>query len=187
MSKLIYVNNVSLDGYCEDDDGAYNFGPLDPELFRTYINLTSSTPTFLYGRNLYTAMALWETDPALAQQSELTAEFAAVWQAAHKIVYSSTLPAPFTERTRIEREFNPAAVRELKSTTGGDITVGGANLASQALDAGLVDECQLFVWPIVLGRGKPALQIGARVVLQLIDQRRFDNGVLLLRYRPLSR
>lgn len=104
MSKLIYINNVSLDGYCEDDNGEYNFGPMDPEVFRTYIALTSSAPTFLYGKKLYAAMAVWETDSALTSQSALTAEFAAIWQAAHKVVYSSTLiharaPVP-TDRQR---------------------------------------------------------------------------------------
>jgi dihydrofolate reductase len=187
MTKLIYANNVSLDGFCEDASGEYNFGPMDPEVFDTYIALTASASTFLYGKNLYAAMAVWETDPALAQQSPLTAEFAAIWQAAHKVVYSSSLTAPWTERTRIEAEFDAAAVQGLKAVSTGIITVGGAHLASQALDAGLVDECQLFVWPVIVGRGKPALQPRARVDLQLIDQRRFDNGVVLLRYRPLER
>ena len=137
--------------------------------------------------SLYEAMALWETDPSLAQISPVTAEFAKVWQSANKIVYSSTLTEPWTERTRIERDFDPAAVRQLKETATGDLTVGGATLASRALNAGLVDECQLFVWPAAVGRGKPALQVDARVDLELLDQRRFDNGVLLLRYRPVNR
>lgn len=187
MGKLIYINNVSVDGYCEDQQGDYNFGPMDPDVFRTYIELTSSTPTFLYGKRLYNAMSLWETDAALAQQSELTAKFAALWQAAHKIVYSSTLSAPWTQRTRIERAFDAAAVREMKSNTAGDITVGGATLASHALEAGLVDECLLFVWPVAVGRGKPALQVAERLELELLAERRFRNGVRVVRYRPVSR
>lgn len=184
MGKLIYVNNVSLDGYCEDENGNYNFGHMDPEVFRAYITLTTSVSTFMYGKNLYQAMSVWETDPALARQSALTGEFAAVWQAVHKVVYTSTMSTPSTERTRLERNFDPAAAREVKARSTGDVTIGGAHLASQALDAGLVDECQLFVWPVIVVRGKPALCPRARVDLQLIDERRFDNGVVLLRYRP---
>lgn len=187
MSKLFYVNNVSLDGYCEDENGNYEFGPLDPELLQTYNTLTAATPTFLYGRRLYEAMALWETDPSLAQLSPVTAEFAKIWRSASKIVYSTTLTEPWTQKTRIAREFDPAAVRQLKEEATGDITVGGATLASQAINAGLVDECQLFVWPSAVGRGKPALQTTSRTNLELLDQHRFDNGVLLLRYRPVNR
>lgn len=187
MGQLVYVNNVSLDGYCEDQHGGHQFGPIDPVLFRVYITLIASTPTLLYGRRLYTSMAVWETDPALARQSALTAEFATVWRAARKIVYSSTLATPCTGRTHIERTFSPDAVRALKSTTQGDMIIGGADLASQALAAGLVDECRLFVWPVVLGRGKPALQVNDRLDLELIDQQVFDNGVLMLRYRCAGR
>lgn len=185
--KMIYVNNMSLDGYIEDEHGAFEFGPMDPEMFRSYTNLLLSASTFLYGRRLYESMAVWETDATLAAQSSLFGEFAAAWQAARKVVYSTTLTAPSTANTRIESHFDPTAVRELKATAGSDATVGGANLASQALKAGLVDECQLFVWPTVLGRGKPALPTDARATLELIDHRRFENGVVLLRYRPLDR
>jgi dihydrofolate reductase len=131
-------------------------------------------------------MAVWETDPALAAQSDLMADFATAWQAASKVVYSTTLATVSTANTRLERHFNPTAVRELKAAASSDLTIGGANLAAQALKAGLVDECQLFVWPLAIGGGKPALPTDTRVDLELLDERRFGNGVLLLRYRPLG-
>jgi dihydrofolate reductase len=187
MTKLIYVTNVSLDGYIEDERGAFDFGPLDTEVFRSHTTLLRSAGTFLYGRRLYETMAVWETDATLAAQSDLMADFATAWQSANKVVYSTTLSAASTANTRIERHFDPTAVHELKAAASSDITVGGANLASQAFTAGLVDECQLFVWPTVVGGGKPALPTGVRVDLELIDERRFANGVVLLRYRPLGR
>jgi dihydrofolate reductase len=130
-------------------------------------------------------MAVWETDATLAAQTDLTADFATAWQAASKIVYSATLAQASTANTRVERSFDPAAVMEIKAAASADLTVGGANLAAQALAAGLVDECQLFVWPAVVGAGKPALPIDARADLELLDEHRFANGVLLLRYRPM--
>jgi dihydrofolate reductase len=186
MTKLIYVTNMSLDGYIEDERGAFDFGPGDTEVFRYCTDLLQSTGTFLYGRRLYEAMAVWETDATLAAQSDLMADFATAWQAANKVVYSTTLTAVSTADTRIERHFDPTAVRELKAAADSDITVGGANLASQAFKAGLVDECHLFVWPTAVGGGKPALPTDARTDLELIDERRFGNGVVLLRYRPLG-
>jgi len=187
MTKLIYVTNMSLDGYIEDERGGINFFPVDDEVFRSHTNLLQSVGTFLYGRRLYESMAVWETDATLAAQSDLTAEFATAWQRANKVVYSTTLTTASTAKTRIEPHFDPTAVHELKATARSDITVGGANLASQALQAGLVDECQLYVLPTVLGGGKPALPTDAQADLELIDERRFGNGVLLLRYRPLGR
>ena len=182
MAKLIYVTNMSLDGYIEDVRGAIDFFPLDDEVFRSHTNLLQSVGTFLYGRRLYESMALWETDATLAAQSDLTAEFASAWQRANKVVYSTTLTAASTANTRIERHFDPTVVRELKAAASSDITVGGANLASQALKAGLVDECQMYVLPTVLGGGKPAFPSNARADLELIDEHRFGNGVVLLRY-----
>ena len=187
MTKLIYVTNMSLDGYIEDERGSVDFFPVDVEVFRSHTDLLLSASMFLYGRRLYEMMAVWETDPTLAAQSDLMAEFANAWQTADKVVYSTTLTAASTAKTRIERDFDSTAVRELKASASGDITVGGANLASQALKAGLVDECQLYVLPTALGGGKPALPTDARVDLELIDERRFGNGVLLLRYRPRAR
>ena len=187
MTKLIYVTNMSLDGYIEDLRGGINFFPVDDEVFRSHTNLLQSVGTFLYGRRLYESMAVWETDAKLAARSDLMAEFAVAWQSASKVVYSTTLTTASTAKTRIEPHFDPTAVRELKAAASSDITVGGANLASQALQAGLVDECQLYVLPTVLGGGKPALPTDAQADLELIDERRFGNGVLLLRYRPLGR
>jgi dihydrofolate reductase len=187
MTKLIYVTNMSLDGYIEDEHGAFDFGPMDDDVFRSCTELLRSAGTFLYGRRLYESMAVWETDATLAAQSDDLADFAAAWQSAEKVVYSTTLTTASTANTRIERHFDPTAVRELKAAANSDITVGGANLASQALKAGLVDECQLFVWPTGVGGGKPAMPTDARVDLELIDERRFGNGVVLLRYRPRGR
>jgi dihydrofolate reductase len=186
MTKLIYVNNMSVDGYIEDESGDINFFPVDAEVFRSHTDLLQSAGTFLYGRRLYEMMAVWETDATLAAQSDRNAEFATAWQAADKVVYSTTLTAASTANTRIERHLDPAAVRELKAVASSNIIIGGANLASQLLKAGLVDECQLYILPTYLGAGKPALPTDARANLELIDQRRFGNGVVLLRYRPLG-
>ena len=186
MANLIYVTNMSLDGYIEDERGAFDWLPMDDELFALYTDLLRSVGTFLYGRRLYEAMAVWETDAALAAQSDLMADFASAWQAANKVVYSTTLAAVSTADTRLERRFDPAAVHELKATAGNDLTVGGANLATQAFKAGLVDECQLFIWPVVVGGGKPGLPTGMRTDLELLDERRFRNGVVHLRYRLLG-
>ncbi len=187
MAELIYVTNVSLDGYIEDERGVFAWFPPADDVFASTTDILRSVGTFLYGRRLYENMAVWETDATLAARSGLMADFATAWQAANKVVYSTTLTAASTGNTRIERHFDPTAVRELKAAAGSDITVGGANLASQAFEAGLVDECRLYVWPTVLGKGKPAFSTGARADLELIDERRFGNGVVLLRYRPLGR
>ena len=186
MADLIYLTNVSLDGYIEDERGAFDWLPMDDEVFALYTDLLQSVGTFLYGRRLYESMAVWETDAALAAQSDLMADFAGAWQAANKVVYSTTLAAVSTADTRLERRFEPAAVHELKAKAGRDLTVGGANLATQAFRAGLVDECRLFVWPVVVGGGKPGLPTGMRADLELLDERRFRNGVLHLRYRTLG-
>ena len=186
MAKLIYLTNVSLDGYIEDESGEFAWFPPDDEYFALTTDLVRSVDTFLYGRRLYEMMAVWETDPTLAARSDLLAEFASAWQAASKVVYSTTLTEVSTADTRIERRFDPAAVDKLKATAGGDLMVGGADLAAQAFQAGLVDECQLFVMPIVVGGGKPGLPAGVRTKLELLDERRFRNGVVYLRYRTLG-
>ena len=186
MAKLIYVTNVSLDGYIEDEHGDFNWFPRDDEVFAFTTDLLRSVGTFLYGRRLYESMAVWETNTGLAAQSELMADFASAWKAASKVVYSTTLAAVSTADTRLERHFDPSAVRQLKATVGSDLTVGGANLATQAFKAGLVDECQLFIWPVVVGGGKPGLPTGIRANLELLDERRFRNGIVHLRYRPLG-
>jgi len=183
MAKLIYVSNVSLDGYIEDEHGSLDWTEPDDEVFVFITDLVRSVGTFVYGRRLYESMAVWETDPALAAQSELTADFANVWQAADKVVYSTTLEAVSTAKTRLERSFDPDSVRDMKASATSDLTVGGANLAAHAFKAGLVDECQLFIHPVLVGGGKPALPSGTRAELELLDERRFRNGVIYLRYR----
>ncbi|MBM2615005.1 dihydrofolate reductase family protein [Actinoplanes sp. LDG1-06] len=186
MAKFIYATNVSLDGYIEDEQGRFDWLPVDDELFAFHTDLLRSAGTFLYGRRLYEAMSVWETDPALAAKSDLMAAFANVWKAASKVVYSTTLDAAPTAGTRIERRFDPAAVRQLKATADRDVIVGGAGLASEAFRAGLVDECRLFFFPVVVGGGKPGLPTGMRADFELIDERRFPNGVVHLRYRTLA-
>ena len=183
MATLIYATNVSLDGYIEDAHGAFDWAPPDDDVFAATTALVRSVGTFLYGRRLYETMAGWETNPALAEQSDLTADFANAWQAADKVVYSTTLTAASTGRTSLEHHFDPDAVRQLKAATTSDLTIGGANLAARAFEADLVDECQLFVWPMLLGGGKPALPAGIRTGLELLDEHRFDNGVVHLGYR----
>jgi dihydrofolate reductase len=185
VAKLIYVSNVSLDGYIEDEHGSFDWTEPDDEVFAFITDLVRSVGTSLYGRRLYETMAVWETDPALAAQSELMADFANVWQAADKVVYSTTLEAVSTAKTRLERSFDPDSVRDMKASATSDLTVGGANVAAHAFKAGLVDECQLFIWPVLVGGGKPALPSDTRAELELLDERRFSNGVVYLRYRTI--
>ena len=186
MAKLIYIANVSLDGYTEDAHGRFDWtAPID-EFFTFITDLVRPVGTYLYGRRLYETMAVWETQPALAVQSELMADFANVWQAADKIVYSTTLPTVSTTNTRLERSFDADSVREIKASATSDLTIGGPTLAAHAFNAGLVDECQLFIYPVLVGEGKPAFPSDARVELELLEERRFGNGVVNLRYRIQS-
>jgi dihydrofolate reductase len=182
MARLIYASNMSLDGCTEDERGAFDWAPPDDDVFASITEVMRSAGTYLYGRRMYETMAVWETDPTLAARSDLTADYAQVWQAADKVVYSSSLAAPSTANTRLERRFDPGAVHDLKAAAGRDLLVGGPNLAAQALVAGLVDELQLFVWPVVLGGRTPALPTGVRAGLELLDEHRFGNGVVHLRY-----
>ena len=183
MAKLIYIANVSLDGFIEDASGSFDFTDPDEEVFAFITDLVRAVGTWLYGRRLYETMAVWETDAGLAAQSEPMADFATVWQAGDKVVYSTTLPAVSTARTRLERSFDPEAVRDMKRSATSDLTVGGANLAAHAFKGGLVDECHLFISPVLLGGGKPALPRDLRAELELVDERRFAGGVVYLRYR----
>ena len=183
MARLIYASNMSLDGCTEDERGGFNWAPPDDDVFVFITDLMRSAGTYLYGRRMYETLAVWETDTTLAAKSDLTADYASAWQAADKVVYSSTLTAPLTANTGLERHFDPTAVRELKAAAGTDLLVGGPNLAAQALVAGLVDELSLFVWPVVLGGRNPALPADTRADLELIDEHRFNNGVVHLRYR----
>lgn len=186
MAKLIYVANVSLDGFIEDAHGSFEWTAPSDEVFTFITDLVRPVGTWLYGRRLYETMAVWETDPTLAAQSELRADFANVWQTADKIVYSTTLDAVSTANTRLERRFDPDSVRDMKTSAASDLTVGGATLAAHAFNAGLVDECQLFVYPVLIGEGKPAFPSDARVQLELLDEHRFGNGAVNLHYRILS-
>jgi len=186
MSKLIYIANVSLDGYIEDSHGNFDWTEPSDDYFAFITDLVRSAGTYLYGRRLYEAMAVWETDPAVAARSELTSDFADVWQAANKVVYSTTLHEVSTAKTQLERTFDPNAIRDLKASAATDLTVGGANLAAQAFKAGLVDECQLFICPVFVGAGKPSLPRDMRAELELLDERRFSSGVVYVRYRVAS-
>ncbi len=183
MAQLIYASNMSLDGWTEDERGAVDWAPPDDDVFASITTLMRSAGTYLYGRRMYETMAVWETDPTLAVQSDLRADFASAWQAADKVVYSSTLAAPHTAKTRLERHFDPSVVRDLKAATGRDLLVGGPNLAAQALAAGLVDEISLYVWPFILGGRTPALPADTRADLELVDEHRFGSGAVHLRYR----
>jgi dihydrofolate reductase len=180
--QLITIHNVSVDGYTEDRDGRFDFTEPQDDVFAFITDLIRPIETHLYGRRMYETMAVWETEPAFAAESELMAEFARVWQSADKVVYSTTLEAPLTARTRIERTFDPESVRALKASATTDLSVAGPNLAAQAFAAGLVDECHLFVAPVFVGRGKPALPADGRGELALLDEHRFDSGVVYLRY-----
>lgn len=182
MAKLIYSAIASLDGYVADEDGNFDWAAPDEEVHTLVNELERPIGTYLYGRRMYETMAVWETPEAFADTpAEL--EFAAIWQAAEKVVYSSTLEQVSSARTRIEPSFDPAAVGELKASADRDVSVGGANLAATAFAAGLVDECQLLLNPVVVGGGKRALPQGARLRLGLLEQRRFEDGTVFLHYR----
>ncbi|MFL6006119.1 MAG: dihydrofolate reductase family protein [Gaiellaceae bacterium] len=182
MAHLIYSAIASLDGYVADEDGNFDWAAPDEEVHAFVNELERPIGTYLYGRRMYETMVFWESPPDLAAEPRVFREYADVWKSADKIVYSRTLATAAGARTRIEREFDPAAIRRLKATAARDITVGGAELAAQAMAAGLVDECQLFLVPVVVGGGKRALP-ELRVHLELLDERRFRNGTVYLRYR----
>jgi dihydrofolate reductase len=183
MSKLIYIANVSLDGYIEDTHGDFDWTDPSDEFYVFITDLVRPVGSYLYGRRLYETMAVCETDPALAAQSDLMGDFARVWQAANKIVFSTTLHEVSTAKTQLERTFDADAIRDLKASAVEDLTVGGANLAAQAFRAAIVDECHLFIHPVVVGGGKPSLPRGMRAQLELLEDRRFGNGVVYVRYR----
>ena len=183
MASLIYAAISSLDGYVEDREGRFDWAAPDEEVHRFVNDLERPAGTHLYGRRMYETMVFWETAHTLADQSPVTLDFARLWQAADKVVYSRTLETVSSARTRIERAFEPEAVRRLKESATRDVIVGGAELAGQALRAGLVDECHLFLTPIVVGGGKRSLPDNVRVRLELLDERRFGGGVVHLHYR----
>jgi dihydrofolate reductase len=192
MAKLTYIAHTSLDGYIEDESGGFEWSAApDPEEIAFINDLVRPVGTYLYGRRMYEAMAVWQTigiEPAGTPPAEAVPlpellDFAELWRAADKVVYSGTLHATSTPRTRLEREFDAEAVRRLKHAADRDLTVGGPGLAQHAFAAGLVDEVHLFVCPVIVGGGKPGLPHGVRVDLELLDQRQFDNGVVHVHYR----
>jgi dihydrofolate reductase len=183
VAKLIYSAISSLDGYVADEDGNFDWAVPDEEVHAFINDLDRPVGTYLYGRRMYETMVGWETDPTLADRSPLMQDFAQIWRAADKIVYSRTLERVTSARTRIERDFDPEAVRRMKAAAGRDLTVGGPDLAAHAIKAGLVDEWRLFVTPIVVGGGKRSVPDNVRVKLELLDERRFKGGVVYLHYR----
>ena len=182
MASLLYSTNVSLDGFIEDTAGDFGFSEPSDDVHAFVNDRLRDVGTHLYGRLLYETMAVWETDPSFAEESAVMRDFAAIWQAADKVVYSTTLPDVVTGRTRLERAFVADEVRALKGSADRDLIVGGAELAGQALRDGLVDEVHLYVSPVVLGGGKPALPPGVRLGLELLDEHRFGSGTVYLRY-----
>ena len=187
MAKLIYSAITSLDGYVEDNDGNFDWATPDREVFAFINDLERPIGTYLYGRRLYETMVSWETAPTSNDQPAVMRDFAEIWRAAEKIVFSRTLQEPSSERTRIESVFEPAAIGRLKESSARDLTVGGAELAGAAMAAGLVDECHLFLNPVIVGGGKPALPDGVRAQLELLAERSFGSGVVHLHYGITSR
>ncbi|HMJ95333.1 MAG TPA: dihydrofolate reductase family protein [Thermoleophilaceae bacterium] len=183
MAKLIYSAISSLDGYVADEDGNFDWAAPGEEVHSFINDLERSVGTYLYGRRMYETMVFWETADTVADEPRAGHDFAAIWQAADKVVYSKTLEAVSSARTTLERAFDPEAVRRMKAAAGHDLGVGGAELAAQAINAGLVDEYHLFLTPVVVGGGTPSLPDNARVELELLDERRFGNGIVHLHYR----
>lgn len=181
MAKLIYSSLASLDGYVADQAGNFDWAAPDEEVHAFVNDLERPVGTYLYGRRMYEVLAVWETMPDLAAQPEVIRDFAGIWRAADKIVYSTTLAAVSSARTRLERSFDPAAVAALKESSERDLTVGGPGLAASAFRAGLVDECQLFLAPTLVGGGTRCLPGGVHSGLELLEQRRFGAGVVFLR------
>jgi dihydrofolate reductase len=183
MANLIYSAITSLDGYIEDEQGKFDWAAPDQEVHSFVNDLERTIGTYLFGRRMYETMVYWETAHTLPSQPGIAYDFAELWRKADKVVYSKTLKAVSSARTRIERNFNPEAVRQMKSTAGRDISVGGSDLAAQAIKAGLVEEFHLFVVPVVVGGGKRCLPNNVRLKLALLNERRFVSGTIYLRYR----
>jgi dihydrofolate reductase len=183
MAKLIYAAIASLDGYVEDEEGGFDWSMPDEEVHAFVNDLERPIGTYLYGRRMYETMLFWETVSTGGDEPAVFSDYAGIWQAAEKIVYSRALEMVSSARTRVEHEFDPDAIRRLKQSSGLDIAVGGAELAGQAIGAGLVDECHLFLCPILVGAGKRALPANVRVQLELLDEHRFRNGVVHLHHR----
>jgi len=183
MAKLIYPAIGSLDGYVEDASGKFEWAAPDEEVHAFVNELERPIGTYLYGRRMYETMVFWETVDPDGDWPAVAREFAAIWQTAEKVVYSRTLETLSSARTRIERDFDPNAIERMKQSSGSDIGIGGAELAGQAIAAGLVDELQLLLVPVLVGGGKRVLPNDVRVRLELLDERRFESGAVFLRYR----
>lgn len=183
MAYLIYSAISSLDGYIEDQDGKFNWAAPDDEVHSFINDLQRTAGTYLYGRRMYETMKGWETDPDIAAASPLLQDFAEIWQSVEKIVYSKTLENASTSKTQIRRTFEENEILQLKRISDGEIYIGGPNLASHAFQARLIDECHLFLTPVIVGGGKPSLPNDLHLELELLEQRRFDSGIVFLRYR----
>jgi dihydrofolate reductase len=183
MGKLIYSALTSLDLYLEDEEGKFDWAVPDDEVHGFINDLERSVGTYLLGRRMYETMAVWDDFDAFEDQSRVMRDFAEIWRAADKIVYSGTLPSVSGPKTRLERHFNPEEVARMKASAERDLNIGGPGLATHAIRAGLVDELCLFLMPILVGGGKPALPDGVRSKLELVDERRFAGGTIYLRYR----
>jgi dihydrofolate reductase len=186
MAKLIYSAFTSLDGYVADEGGNFDWAELSDEVFAFINDRERRIGTYLFGRKVYETMSVWETPEVIANLPAVAREFTPIWQAADKIVYSTTLPTVSTARTRLERTFDADAVRKLKAGATRDLGVGGPTLAAQAIRAGLVDEYNLLIAPVIAGGGNPYFPGKARVTLELFDERRFGNGLIHVRYRAKS-
>jgi dihydrofolate reductase len=188
MANLIYSAITSLDGYVADEDGNFDWSAPDEEVHALVNDLERQVGTYLYGRRMYEVMVYWDTAPTGdGDRPSVEQDYARIWQAADKVVYSKTLQTTAIARTRIEHQFDPDAVRQLKFAADRDISVGGPDLAATAIQAGLVDEISLFVNPVIVGGGNPALPNGVRLDLELLDEHRFRNGVVYLHYRVRPR
>jgi dihydrofolate reductase len=185
MAKLIYTAITSLDGYVADGDGRFDWAMPDDEVYSFVNDLERPIGTYLYGRRMYEVMVYWETAAPGSDEPSLVRDFAELWRAADKIVYSTSLQNVSSAKTRVERDFDPESIRRLKAAADRDITVGGPNLAAQAMTAGLVDECHLFLTPILVGGGTQSLPDNIRLKLELLDEHRFGNGVVHLHYRSM--
>lgn len=186
MGRLVYSAITSLDGYIEDGDGGFEWCAPDAEVHQ-FINVQERAfGTHLYGRKIYEVMTYWETADTGDDAHAVAADYARIWRGADKIVYSTTLAEPSSARTRIEREFDPEAVRALKAQSAQDLAVGGSTLAGAAIRAGLVDELRLYVSPVSVGGGKPALPKDLMWRLNLVESRAFASGFIYSCYRPAS-
>jgi dihydrofolate reductase len=187
MAQLIYSAISSVDGYIEDKTGSFDWAAPDEEVHGFINDLERQVGTYLLGRKTYEIMEVWDTDPGFAEQSPVTKDFAEVWQSVDKIVFSKTLQSVANPKTRLEHDFDAGSIQRLKDTSSNDLSIGGPNLAAHAFRAGLIDECHLFLVPVVVGGGKQALPDNTHLELMLTDERRFTNGTVFLRYRIQSK